>query len=428
MKSLNRLNNMKKQLTTPLCLATAPSEWLGGHPKAFSSFTALLAYTESRFNTLWINPRFTFFPSRAHFVKKLRDLMSAGIIRKNEAIIFEPFIPHFEKYISIIKGYDGFYMKYWNFIVKITWQKTKHIIRTLRPKICVSATIFGGLLGTILKEREFVQYHIYYDLDKFSTLPSFYKISKQISCLERQIVRKADIVWSVSNTLSKLRKSQGAKKTLVVPNGVYLELFNRAVRLRELRSSREPKSPISIVYTSTIHPNWGTDILLEAFDLLIKKHYNVKLIMAGHGPNSQIGSIKKLQQRYPGKIVYFGVVQWTKLFKVLALGDIAVAPYRISGSAMYGAPLKIQEYMAAGLPVISTRTGVIPNLLEKNGAGIVVDDNSKELSKAIISLIENRKLRKKMARNALHAPNLIEWNSVFDSAFSWTFDALNINN
>lgn len=414
-----------------LCLATPPSGWLGPDEKAFSSFRALLPYVSSRFNTLWINPRLASLPTPRDkarvFLQKLRNLVSSVVMQakvtKSNFISLEPLVPYTEFYISRFKGYDKVYIHYWSIIARIVAKKVKNVLKILRPEFCFSTHIFGGLLGSVLKEMNLTKYHVYYDLDEFSAIPPFdTEISEQIAYLEREIIRKADVIWSVSKTLADRRRVIGAKKILIVPHGVHA-LFAKAAKLRTSISASNLKKSFSIVYTGTIHPNWGVDVLLEAFDFLMKKKYNMKLILAGPATDSLLKRIKILQSKHSKNIQYLGVIHWSELYKVLAMGDIGVAPYRTDGSAAYGVPLKIKEYVTAGLPVISTCVGEIPIFLEKTGVGITCQCSPKELAETIIRLIENTGLRETMMKNAIQL-KIPRWEQVFDEAFEKTFKVL----
>jgi len=413
-----------------LLLATPPSEWLGPDERAFSSFKALLPYVSARFDVVWINPHLLGLPvprdNLRCFMHKLRTLIKASLqISSREGYIaLEPPIPYTEFYIALIKRYDHVFIRYWSIVTKTIVRKVENILKILKPKLCLSTHVFGGLLGSILKERNLVKHHIYYDLDKFSTIPPFdVNISTQISCLENKIVQNADIVWSVSRTLGNLRKATGARKVLTVPPGVNKDLFSRAVKLRKSKSTSSHGKTLSVVYTGTIHPNWGVDTLLQAFDILMKKGYKVRLVLAGPATSPLLENIKKLQSKYSGYIQYLGVIHWSKLYEVLAMGDVGVAPYKIDGSAIYGGPLKIREYIAAGLPVISSSIGEIQHFLQENNVGITCEPSAYKLAEAIITLIENPHLRQKLTKNALQL-ELPSWEQNFDCAFEETLKVL----
>ena len=413
-----------------LLLATPPSEWLGPDIRAFSSFRALLPYVSTRFDTVWINPRLLGLPvprdNISVFLRKLRALtkVTAQTVTREGYITLEPPIPYTEFYIAPIKSYDHIFINYWSIIAKTIVHRVENILKILKPKLCLSTHVFGGLLGDILKKRNLVEYHIYYDVDKFSTIPPFdVNVPTQISCLENKIVQNADIVWSVSRTLGNLRKSAGARKVLTVPHGVNKGLFAKAVKLRKSKSTSSLEKTLSVVYTGTIHPNWGVDTLLQAFDILMKKGYKVRLILAGPATPALLKSIEALQRKYFDNIQYLGVIHWSKLYEVLAMGDVGVAPYKIEGSAIYGAPLKIKEYVAAGLPVISSSIGEIQSFLQGNNVGITCEPSAYELAKALITLIEKPYLREKLAKNALQL-ELPSWEQNFDIAFEETLKTL----
>jgi len=62
-----------------------------------------------------------------------------------------------------------------------------------------------------------------------------------------------------------------------------------------------------------------------------------------------------------------------------------------------GIPVSLMEAMAYGIPVISTNTGGIPELLS-NGAGIIVEEKSpKQLAEIILKIMKNKNLRKELA-------------------------------
>lgn len=413
-----------------LLLATPPSGWLGPDIRAFSSFRALLPYVSTRFDTIWINPRLLGLPvprdNMSVFLHKLRTLTKVAMqtATRDGYITLEPPIPYTEFYIAPIKKYDHFYIHYWSIIAKTIVHRVENTLKILKPKLCLSTHVFGGLLGSILKERNLIEHHIYYDLDKFSAIPPFdIDLSTQISCLENKIVQNADIVWSVSRTLGNLRKAAGARKVLIVPNAVDRDLFARAVKLRESRSTGSLEKALSIVYAGTIHPNWGVDVLLQAFDILMKKGYNIRLVLVGPATPPLLETIRALQSNYFDKLQYFGVVPRSKFCEVLSLGDIGVAPYKLDSHAGYGDPLKIKEYVAAGLPVISSSIDEIRHFLQENNVGITCEPSVNGLAEALITLIEKPQLREELTKNALQL-KLSSWEENFDVAFEETFEAL----
>jgi glycosyltransferase involved in cell wall biosynthesis len=379
---------------------------------------------------VWINPRLLGLPvpldNITVFLQKLRCLTKVAMqtVNREGCITLEPPIPYTEFYMGPIKRYDHVFVHYWSIVAKTIVRRVENTLRILKPKLCLSTHVFGGLLGSVLKERNLVEHHIYYDLDNFSTIPPFdVGLSTQISQLENKIVQNADLVWSVSRTLGNLRKTAGARKVLIVPNAVDRDLFARAVKLRESRSTGSLEKPLSIVYAGTIHPNWGVDVLLQAFDILIKKGYNIRLVLVGPATPPLLETIRALQSSHFDKLQYFGVVPRSKFSEVLSLGDIGVAPYKLDSHAGYGDSLKIKEYVAAGLPVISSPIDEIRHFLQENNVGVTCEPSVNGLAEALITLIEKPQLREELTKNALQL-KLSSWEENFDVAFEETFEAL----
>jgi glycosyltransferase involved in cell wall biosynthesis len=79
-----------------------------------------------------------------------------------------------------------------------------------------------------------------------------------------------------------------------------------------------------------------------------------------------------------------------EISKIIKSFQVALAPYKmIEGSIrLYGDATKIRLYLAAGLPVITTKVPPLGLEAQKKGAAIIVGDNKEELADAIISIFE----------------------------------------
>lgn len=96
------------------------------------------------------------------------------------------------------------------------------------------------------------------------------------------------------------------------------------------------------------------------------------------------------------KVVFTGEIRYKKIIEYYALCDIVIFPSIFEG---YGIPTL--EAMAAGKPVIATKTGESPYFIENLKNGILIDtENSKQLYDAIKLLIQNTILRKEIAKQA----------------------------
>lgn len=88
------------------------------------------------------------------FLHKLRTLkVTTQTVTKEGCITLEPPLPYTEFYIAPVKKYDHVYIDYWSIIAKTIVHKVENVLKMLKPKLCLSAHVFGRLLGSVLKER-----------------------------------------------------------------------------------------------------------------------------------------------------------------------------------------------------------------------------------------------------------------------------------
>jgi len=115
----------------------------------------------------------------------------------------------------------------------------------------------------------------------------------------------------------------------------------------------------------------------------------IKLVMAGNG--SALGKVKRflLENRLEAYVELPGWVDIEKKHECLRKADIFVLP-----SHMEGMPNALIEAMAAGLPVVATNVGAVPEMLESGTNGIVVEPRDPHaLLAAVALLLSSRELR-----------------------------------
>ncbi|ASJ08226.1 hypothetical protein A3L11_02875 [Thermococcus siculi] len=84
------------------------------------------------------------------------------------------------------------------------------------------------------------------------------------------------------------------------------------------------------------------------------------------------------------------------VFEFLSSCDVAIVPLRRGA----GVKLKVLDYMAAGLPIVTTRKGAEGLDLVDGKHAIIVEDVDEEFISAVEELVESPKLRRKMGHNA----------------------------
>jgi glycosyltransferase involved in cell wall biosynthesis len=219
----------------------------------------------------------------------------------------------------------------------------------------------SALLALLLKKTERVQFLIYYDIDYY---PGVYpQWSRLLSRRERICCKVADAVVSVSRPLAALREQQGARLAAVVPNGVDFARFNAANLVCV-------EHPPTLLYMGNLDERWGVDLSIRAMPLLRRQIPDIRLLIAGRGREEQ--ELRQLARSIgvDDCVRFEGFVPYEDLPTLLAQADIGVATSRRDVFRHYASPLKIVEYMAAGLPVICSGGGEAEQMIEESRAGV----------------------------------------------------------
>lgn len=147
----------------------------------------------------------------------------------------------------------------------------------------------------------------------------------------------------------------------------------------------------------------GLDVLCEAVRLLPQ---DLPLQVALVGPGDRAGVRRQLQP--PESVVLTGPVDRADVPGILRAADIYLQPSRSEGLG-----LSIIEAMAAGLPVIATRVGGIPEAVEDGVTGILVaPDDPRALADAIRWMLDHPAERAAMGERGAGRSKLFDVHTI----------------
>jgi len=176
------------------------------------------------------------------------------------------------------------------------------------------------------------------------------------------------------------------QKIHLIESGIDLDEFapiDETVRAQHRNRFNLGKEPI-IGMIARLSDVKGPDILIEAMNGILRHVPNAKLLLIGEGKME--GELRTMVKRLElsEHVRFFSVVSQTR--EMLPLFDIFAMPSRQEGLG-----LSIMEAQATGLPVVATRVGGIPSLIEDGKTGVLVDpENSGALADAIVQLFEDK--------------------------------------
>jgi glycosyltransferase involved in cell wall biosynthesis len=184
-----------------------------------------------------------------------------------------------------------------------------------------------------------------------------------------------------------------ADRTHVVPNGVDPRRF-------DLPATRSASDDIAIGFVGTLKPWHGLDALVDAFASLATSLPRARLVLVGDGPERRALEERADAAGVGARVTWTGAVAPERVPSILAGVDLGVAPYPHLPD-FYFSPLKVLEYMAAGLPVVASRSGSLPALVEHGVHGLIYEPSDVTgLAAALARLAAEPSLRRRLGRQA----------------------------
>jgi glycosyltransferase involved in cell wall biosynthesis len=222
-------------------------------------------------------------------------------------------------------------------------------------------------------------------------------------------VELSDVIVATSarikRELSQMTGGRFDDKIIVKPNGVDGARFPPVVR-----QDRKPTDPFEVVSISRIEPKKGLTHLVEAVAMLKQRGRKVKAHIVGSKDPHSKGSleyaaefealIEKLGVK--DEVILHGMKKQEELPPILQRCRAFVAPYVEMGSGdKDGIPTAMLEGLASGLPVVTTDSGSILEVVTTEVEGIVVPQrDSKAFAAALERLIADPALERRMAKAA----------------------------
>ncbi|WP_411374164.1 glycosyltransferase [Arthrobacter sp. MPF02] len=177
--------------------------------------------------------------------------------------------------------------------------------------------------------------------DVMDDLAAFKDAPPELVVRQRQALRQADVVFAGGRSLHRSMVRQGRKDALLFPSGVEPEHYRFASA-----SARVPGQRPAAGYVGVLDERLDLGLVADLARAL--PEWDIKM----YGPVAKIDPASLPQAP---NISYHGYTCYSDLPEAMAGLDVALMPFALNEATRSISPTKTLEYLAAGLPVVSTR-------------------------------------------------------------------------
>lgn len=229
---------------------------------------------------------------------------------------------------------------------------------------------------------------------------------------ERKIMSIADGIIAVSHATQRFLVNcydVPADKISIIHNGVHASLYDYSRKdIKETRIKFGINDDTKLILCSAgriDEPRKGIKYLLKALSRVYPKMESVCIITGSGKQDAFVPYLKILPEE---KTKFVGFLDNTTKRKLFAACDVFVIP-----SLLEGCPMVALEAMAAAVPIVATNAGGTSELITDGRNGILVEpSNPGQLSKALLSLLSDKKRSEEIKRNNYIDARKLDWSKV----------------
>lgn len=301
-------------------------------------------------------------------VRRIRGSQSSHFPVEKSNIVEYPKIREFCRGKDLIHGYN---MKY--------YPATAHVSKALGLSSVLTLTTYGFYYPQRVKGLK----------SPATMLGSLHQRVSDAVC-RRLIIDGADFLITLSSAQKKIYQDFGfpEEKIRVIPNFIDPSFLERKPATFNTRDR-------IILYVGRLSSEKGVDTLIRAFALAKPRDKDLKLIIVGTGPAADELQGLAAELGVDERIKFSGKLHYAEIRKTYEKASVFVHP------GLWPEPFgrTMLEAMASGIPVIASKTGSAPELLE--GCGLLFEPGDVEqLASQIGLVLEESELALNLSKDA----------------------------
>lgn len=325
------------------------------------------------------------------------------VLYKDGKIVKEGSVPNFKFPSALTYVKDVLLSVYWSLKIGGRWN------------LYFGGNNLSAMAGLVLRCLGRVKKVVFCTIDYVPQRFENKILNEAYHLVDKVCVKYSDQTWNLSPRMAEGReKLRGMKRSLynrqkVVPIGVWFKRIKR-VPFVQVRKN-------TVVFVGHLVEKQGVQLLIRAIPKIIKEIPDFEFLIIGKGSYAE--NLKKLVKNLRvGKYVKFtGYIEsQQEVENLIAECACGIALYDKSKDkyTYYADPMKLKDYLSAGLPVILTDVPYNAREIERKGCGLVVAYRKDNVSAAVIELLRNKSKLQTYRKNAVKYAKQFDWNGIFD--------------
>jgi len=223
--------------------------------------------------------------------------------------------------------------------------------------------------------------------------------------VSKTIIINADSVIALTKDMKRVLQEIYSRDIEVVPNGIDIEECQNRPHEHESVSPEK-----KIIFVGRLNPVKGVPSLLRAMKIVCEVLPDAKLIIVGDGEEREDLESLADSLGIRDRVDFVGRVPHERIPDYLCKADIFVLP-----SVSEGFGIVILEAMACGLPIVATRVGGVPDIIEEGVNGFLVESGDfPEMANKILFLLDNPAVTGQISKNNRIKVQGYAWKNVVD--------------
>lgn len=187
--------------------------------------------------------------------------------------------------------------------------------------------------------------------------------------------------------------------TVYIPNSADMEFFSKRNWSTEIIKERFRIDGLVVIWPAVFFQEIDREYILEIFRIIQQKTNNISLLVLGEG--EYLPRIKtQVKKMRLSNVIFGGAIDYRDMPHFYASADAGILPLRDNHYDACKGPIKLYEYMAMELPIITTPVGEPRYMVEKANCGIIIPFNDAgKAADSIIELLRSKERLKQMGGN-----------------------------